>query len=145
MNLLTNENYLASATWEAVLAILLVLVPTVTFAAWQQNSHSHDRTMREDPNWAELMGSMDRMHAAMASVKRSGDNDVDFVQLMLPHHQAAIDMAKTQLMYGKDPQMRRLAQQIITDQQSEIELMKLWLKQHDRGTSKSGTKSNSSQ
>ena len=49
---------------------------------------------------------------------------------MLPHHQAAIDMAKTQLLYGKDPQMRRLAQEIITDQQSEIALMHLWLKQH---------------
>lgn len=50
---------------------------------------------------------------------------------VLPHHQAAIDMAKTQLIYGKDPQMRRLAQEIIADQQSEIELMQLWLKQHE--------------
>jgi uncharacterized protein (DUF305 family) len=48
---------------------------------------------------------------------------------MLPHHQAAIDMARTQLLYGKDPQMRRLAQEIITDQQLEIELMQRWLKQ----------------
>jgi uncharacterized protein (DUF305 family) len=49
---------------------------------------------------------------------------------MLPHHQAAIDMARAQLLYGKDPQMRRIAQEIITDQQSEIELMQLWLKQN---------------
>ena len=49
---------------------------------------------------------------------------------MLPHHQAAIDMAKAQLLYGKDAQTRRLAQEIITDQQSEIQLMQLWLKQH---------------
>ena len=127
------------------LAILLVLVPTVTWAALQQNSRSHDRMMREDPDWRELMGSMDRMHAAMASLKPSGDSDVDFVKLMLPHHQAAIDMGKAQLIYGKDPQMRRLAQQIITDQQSEIQLMQLWLKQRDARTSKPGTKSNSSQ
>ena len=127
------------------LAILLVLVPIVTWAALQQNSRSHDRMMREDPDWRELMGSMDRMHAAMASVKPSGDSDVDFVKLMLPHHQAAIEMAKAQLMYGKDPQMRRLAQQIITDQQSEIQLMQLWLKQRDARTSKPGTRSNSSQ
>jgi len=73
---------------------------------------------------------MEKMHRAMASVEASGDGDVDFVRLMLPHHQAAIDMAKTQLLYGKDPQMRRLAQEIITDQQSEIALMHLWLKQH---------------
>jgi uncharacterized protein (DUF305 family) len=99
----------------------------------------------EDPDWTELMGSMDKMQAAMASVKPSGDSDVDFVRLMLPHHQAAIDMAKAQLMYGKDPQMRRLAQQIITDQQSEIQLMQLWLKQRDVRTSKPVTKSNSNQ
>ena len=52
------------------------------------------------------------MHVAMSSVERTGDSDIDFVRLMLPHHQAAIDMAKTQLLYGKDPQMRRLAQEI---------------------------------
>jgi len=69
------------------------------------------------------------MHMAMGAVQRSGNSDVDFVRLMLPHHQAAIDMAKTQLLYGKDAQMRRLAQEIITDQQLEIELMQHWLKQ----------------
>jgi len=85
-----------------------------------------------DPGWSELIASMDKMHMAMGGVVRSGNSDVDFVRLMLPHHQAAIDMAKTQLLYGKDPQMRRLAQEIITDQQSEIELMQLWLKQQHR-------------
>jgi uncharacterized protein (DUF305 family) len=83
-----------------------------------------------DANWFELVATMDKMHAAMEAVKQSGDNDIDFVRLMVPHHQAAIDMAKTQLLHGKDPQMRRLAQEIITDQQLEIELMERWLKQH---------------
>jgi uncharacterized protein (DUF305 family) len=73
---------------------------------------------------------MDKMHLAMGSVEQTGNSDVDFVRLMLPHHQGAIDMAKTQLMYGKDPEMRRLAQEIITDQQLEIEVMQLWLKKH---------------
>lgn len=82
-----------------------------------------------DPNWSGLVASMEKMHMAMGAVKTSGNSDVDFVRLMLPHHQAAIDMAKTQLLYGKDPQMRRLAQEIITDQQLEIELMQRWLKQ----------------
>jgi hypothetical protein len=82
-------------------------------------------------DWSELIASMDKMHMAMGAVKPSGDSDVDFVRLMLPHHQAAIDMAKTQLLYGKDPQMRRLAQEIITDQQLEIELMLRWLKQRE--------------
>ena len=83
----------------------------------------------DDPNWTELIASMDKMHMAMSAVVRSGRSDTDFVRLMLPHHQAAIEMAKTQLLYGKDPQMRRLAQEIITDQQLEIELMQRWLKQ----------------
>jgi uncharacterized protein (DUF305 family) len=89
-----------------------------------------------DPDWSELIASMEKMHMAMGAVQRSGNSDVDFVRLMLPHHQAAIDMAKTQLLYGKDPQMRRLAQEIITDQQSEIELMQHWLKQREPGQAK---------
>ncbi|MFL6354640.1 MAG: DUF305 domain-containing protein [Bryobacteraceae bacterium] len=89
-----------------------------------------------DRDWSELIASMDKMHMAMEAVKRSGNSDVDFVRLMLPHHQAAIDMAKTQLLYGKDPQMRRLAQEIITDQQSEIELMQRWLKQQEPASTK---------
>lgn len=85
---------------------------------------------RQEDYWSALTESSRRMHSAMDSVQRSGDSDADFVKLMLPHHQAAIDMAKAQLSYGRDPQIRRLAQEIITDQQSEVDLMRLWLKQH---------------
>jgi uncharacterized protein (DUF305 family) len=113
--------------------ILLVSISVVTFSAGQQPLHS------PDSSWSEMAASMQKMHAAMTSTGPSGNSDVDFVTLMLPHHQAAIDMAKTQLLYGNDPQMRRLAQEIITDQQSEIELMQLWLKQHKANPS---TKSN---
>jgi len=88
-----------------------------------------------DPAWSELQSSMEKMHMSMASIKASGDIDADFVKLMIPHHLAAIDMARTQLLFGKDQQIRRLAQEIITDQQSEIELMNLWLKQYEAHTS----------
>jgi uncharacterized protein (DUF305 family) len=112
------------------LATLVILLCVLDMQALQHDSHTHlGNTSVIDPNWSELNSSMEKMHQAMASVEASGDGDVDFVRLMLPHHQAAIDMAKTQLMYGKDPQMRRLAQEIITDQQSEIALMQLWLTQ----------------
>jgi uncharacterized protein (DUF305 family) len=127
------------------LAILLILIPTVVLAARRQDSRAHAQgTMgpMAGPAWSELMGSMDRMDTAMAAVQPSGDSDVDFVKLMLPHHQAAIDMARAQLMYGKDPQMRRLAQEIITDQNSEIQLMQLWLKQHEPQHESSLQKSN---
>jgi uncharacterized protein (DUF305 family) len=112
-------------------AILSILVLTLTPVEWGQDSHSHTSGSTPESKWSELVGSMHVMHAAMSSVQPTGNTDVDFVKLMLPHHQAAIDMAKTQLLYGQDPQMRRLAQEIITDQQSEIELMQLWLRQRE--------------
>ena len=80
----------------------------------------------------QLMGeAMNLMHRDMHNAQYSGDADHDFVTMMIPHHQGAIDMAKAVLLYGKDPQMRRLAQEIITDQQSEIQLMQLWLKRNN--------------
>ena len=99
--------------------------------ASSHEAHAPSSQPNADPNWSELVASMDKMHMAMEAVENSGNSDFDFVRLMLPHHQAAVDMAKTQLLYGKDPQMRRLAQEIITDQQLEIEVMQLWLKQHE--------------
>jgi c(7)-type cytochrome triheme protein len=59
------------------------------------------------------------------------NNDIDFVRSMLPRHQETIDIAKAQLVYGKDPQMRELAQEMIRDQQSEIDQMQPWLKEHE--------------
>jgi uncharacterized protein (DUF305 family) len=72
--------------------------------------------------------AMKKMDHEMAAAPMNGNADHDFVTMMIPHHQGAIDMAKGELTYGKDPAMRRLAQEIIADQQSEIELMNLWLK-----------------
>jgi len=115
-----------------ILAKFVVTVIACSFAtdAIVRGVDDDDQNQRNaDPNWSELIVSMDKMHMAMGAVRPSGDTDIDFVRLMLPHHQAAIGMAKTQLLYGRDPQMRRLAQEIITDQQSEIELMQRWLKQ----------------
>ena len=116
----------------------LVIISTLLCVAIQAQQPMHKHSGKEsanDPAWSELQSSMERMHRAMSSIEASGNSDVDFVKIMIPHHQAAIDMAKTQLLFGKDPQMRRLAQEIITDQQSEIELMNLWLKQ--RGAERS--------
>ena len=108
---------------------MLILGFRSLFPCVKTETSGHDSRLTSNPAWSELIASMDKMHMAMSGVVRSGNNDVDFVRLMLPHHQAAIDMAKTQLLYGKDPQMRRLAQEITTDQQLEIELMQQWLKQ----------------
>jgi uncharacterized protein (DUF305 family) len=72
--------------------------------------------------------SMERMDHDMTQAPMNGDPDHDFVVMMIPHHEGAIDMAKVELRYGKDPVMRRLAQEILVDQQSEIDAMQLWLK-----------------
>jgi uncharacterized protein (DUF305 family) len=110
-------------------SIAIIAISALSALLLRAGTRDDNGQSSRDPDWSEMITSMEKMHMAMGSVRPSGDNDVDFVRLMLPHHQAAIDMAKTELLYGKDPQMRRLAQEIITDQQLEIELMQRWLKQ----------------
>jgi Domain of unknown function (DUF305) len=82
----------------------------------------------EAPFLSENAAAMDRMMAGM-DVKPTGDADVDFVAMMIPHHQGAIDMALAELRYGKNEQLRRIAQEIIVDQQQEIAAMRLALGQ----------------
>ena len=67
-----------------------------------------------------------RMHKDMA-ITYSGNADVDFARGMIPHHQGAIDMAKIELEYGKDPELKKLAEEIIKAQESEIAFLKAWL------------------
>jgi uncharacterized protein (DUF305 family) len=79
---------------------------------------------RERPFMAENEAAMTKMMAGM-TVKPSGDVDRDFVAMMAPHHQGAIDMAVAELRYGHNEQLRRLAQEIIVTQQEEIAAMHL--------------------
>ena len=95
--------------------------PTAPVAAFTASTDSFFDQLLDD--------AMRVMHRGMHNAPRTGDPDSDFVNMMIPHHQGAIDMAKAQLLSGKDPQIRRLAQEIITDQQAEIALMHLWLQQ----------------
>ena len=74
--------------------------------------------------------SMAAMQHDMESVPMTGDADRDFAAMMIPHHKGALDMARTELLYGQDPVLRRLAQEILVDQQSEIDAMQLWLGKH---------------
>lgn len=79
------------------------------------------------PSSLAFQGINSKMHEAM-NITFTGNADVDFVNGMIPHHQGAIDMAKTVLAFGKDPEVRKLAEEIIKAQESEIALMNAWLK-----------------
>ena len=85
------------------------------------------------PNAADqaLMASMQNMKNGM-NMKPTGDPDVDFVRMMTPHHQGAVDMAKVELQYGKDPEMRQLASDIVAAQEKEIAAMNAWLAKHGK-------------
>ena len=121
-------------SWHGLL-VLLILVCSIASPA-RQGLPSSQKEQNTGTAGLEMEQAIEKMHEGMASVKASGDDDADFVRFMLPHHLAALDMAKAELTHGKDPQMRRLAQEIVTDQQSEIELMQLWLKRHESGSQK---------
>lgn len=75
--------------------------------------------------------TMDAMHADMMK-KPTGKPDLDFMNGMIPHHQGAIDMAKTVLQYGKDPEIKTLAENVIKAQEGEIAMIKAWLGKVDQ-------------
>jgi uncharacterized protein (DUF305 family) len=77
---------------------------------------------------SNLNKSMERMHGEMQKVHYTGNPDSDFASLMIPHHQGAVQMAEVELQFGSDPRLRRLAQEIIETQQSEIDLMRSTIK-----------------
>jgi Domain of unknown function (DUF305) len=80
--------------------------------------HSDEQSFLSENNAA-----MNKMMTDM-TIKPTGDADRDFVAMMVPHHQGAVDMAKAELKYGHNEQLRRLAQEIVAKQQKEIAVMR---------------------
>jgi uncharacterized protein (DUF305 family) len=116
-------------TGTAALAAVLLLV-SVSRA---QPPHQHEISPPEGTPSAEsftslMMQATERMHKDM-NIVPTGDPDRDFAAMMIPHHQGAIDMAKVELQFGKNPVLRRLAQGIIVEQLQEIEVMRRELRQ----------------
>ena len=78
------------------------------------------------PSSAAYMEGMEAMNREM-NVAMTGDADVDFAAMMIPHHKGAIDMARVQLRYGRDPTLRALSEEVVRAQESEIAVLQDWL------------------
>ncbi|WP_244616229.1 DUF305 domain-containing protein [Rhizobium sp. RU20A] len=105
-------------------------------SAFAEDSHAGHGAMQHDmaatgpgadaPSSKAFQEGNQRMHRDMA-IDFTGNADVDFVRGMIAHHQGAIDMAKVELEYGTDPDIRKLAEDIIAAQEAEIRQMRDWL------------------
>jgi uncharacterized protein (DUF305 family) len=74
-----------------------------------------------------MSSAMQTMNAGMSTAAMTGNPDEDFMRMMIPHHQGAIDMAQIELRYGTDVRVKRLAEEIVVTQQAEIDLMRSYL------------------
>ena len=109
------------------MALMVLALPAAAQAEDDHSTHTMPTTESTSDGAAKAymdgMAKMSRdMNAAM-----SGDADIDFATMMIPHHQGAIDMARVQLEYGKDAELRKLSEAIIAAQESEIAFMTNWL------------------
>ena len=114
-------------------------------ASGQEMHHQHSATVGKAPvfvastakPFATLMDdAMAVMDDGMKRAPMNGVSEHDFVTMMIPHHQGAVDMAKALLLYTKDPELRNVAQGIITEQQNEIKVMQAWLQRYQAAQAK---------
>jgi len=119
------------------LVATLALCAAATAGAQDMQHHMHGTTApaafvaSSDKPFATLMDdAMAVMARDMAAAPMNGAPGHDFVTMMMPHHQGAIDMAKAVLLNTQDPELRNLALGIIAEQQNEINVMRAWLERH---------------
>ncbi|WP_246798920.1 CopM family metallochaperone [Bartonella apihabitans] len=119
---------------------LCICCASVSYAAAQsENSNMMDMAKGAASTASQALSAsssaLDKVNETMMknmSIKMSGNADVDFIKMMLAHHQGAVDMAEVELKYGKDPEARKLAETIIAAQQKEIAQMQDWLKANEK-------------
>ena len=102
----------------------LAIIPAAVAASLTVLAPARAETSQEAPFLAVNQAAMDKMMAGM-DIKPTGDVDHDFIAMMIPHHQGAIDMAEAELLYGHDEKLVRIAQEIVVEQLQEIAAMRL--------------------
>lgn len=124
------------------IATVVMALAAATQTVGQDHQHGHGGSVDNAAAsaWAggdafarALSAGMQRMHEDMLRAPPTGDADRDFLATMIPHHEGAVEMARLLLIHGKDPLVRRLAEDIIAGQQAEIEAMKARLQILSRG------------
>ena len=114
-------------------SILFIAALSVFSAAAMAQAPAHQHhanTQQGSVSTQEYKTAMDEMHAGM-NIAYTDDADVDFARGMIPHHQAAVAMAQTHLKYGKDPVLRKMSEDIIKAQKTEIKQLQDWLRQRE--------------
>lgn len=89
---------------------------------------------QDAPSTKAMEEAIKKMDDAMKAVDYTGNPDVDFVAKMIPHHEGAINMAKVELQYGKNPRIRRLAEIIVKSQGAQVVKMRDWLRKNAGAT-----------
>ena len=139
------KSFTSSITFAALATILAFSAPAAAqqhgghASGTAQGSQTGQHTMQggqmmmgqsNDPAMKDYHAAMQKMHQDMMAKPMSGNPDRDFVMMMLPHHQGAINMAKAQMQHGKDAELKKMSEKMISAQEKEIAELNKWLAEH---------------